>query len=139
MPMTNAKIHTPARIKRKDFPIFHLSVKNNVAVIYTRERPDVIASPSIAKEVKSATSKRSNTPDQIAFGKYKITDANPAGSRHANATKSKSKEKTALINGTKIQFNNNAQPDTYPKYCNNSGAVKICAPRLVAKKELPAR
>ena len=112
MPTANVKIHTNARIKRRDFFKFHLSVKNKQAAIYTKDSPEVIASPSIANEVKSTASKRSNTADQSTFGRYNITVANPTGNTHAKATKRNNSGNIMLLNGTKMQLSNNAQPDT---------------------------
>ena len=112
MPMANAQKHPTASVIRIHLFTFHLSVQNQQPSRYVTVIEIEMRNPSIAKEVKSTISNSNKIADHSAFSAKRTTPAQEIGNTHAITVSIKSKEKIRLINGTKMQFNNNAQPET---------------------------
>ena len=112
MPTPNAQKHATASTQRTHLFTFHLSVQNKHPKKYITDVDTVIVHPSTANEVKSTASNTNNTADHKALGANNRMLAQDTGNKHANTTSTNNSEKIKLIKGTKIQFNNNAHPDT---------------------------
>ena len=70
-----------------------------------------MVTPLIEHIEKSTPSKTNRTADHTTFGKYNVNAEAPIGKTQAATTKMSNKENTALMNGTKMQFNKSDQTD----------------------------